>query len=338
MDEHLQNAMLGALVTDAVAMPVHWYYDTAALDRDYGPLEGYMAPQNPHPDSILWRSHYQPRNKRGEILHEQAQYWGQRGVHYHQFLPAGDNTINFLLGIQLYRSTIRAGHYNPDEWLDTYIQLMRKPGWHKDTYLEEYHRAFFDHLAQGMDPRECGIEDIHIGGLAQTPFLVAALDALGPVEQEIWLSTAREHLHLTHRGSVVRDATVAFVRTLIAISGGSSLRDAVFAHAAHYLTPRRFEAMLAFPDRSIVGKQLTMACYLPDSFTASLYLACKYADDFSAGILANAACGGDSCHRGAVVGGLLAAANDIPPHWLNGLKSIERLRCDTLDGLFPADV
>ena len=28
-----QNAFLGSLVGDAVSMPVHWYYNTDALDR-----------------------------------------------------------------------------------------------------------------------------------------------------------------------------------------------------------------------------------------------------------------------------------------------------------------
>jgi ADP-ribosylglycohydrolase len=49
---------------------------------------------------------------------------------------------------------------------------------------------------------------------------------------------------------------------------------------------------------------------------ASLYLAWKYHDNFEAGILANAMCGGDNCHRGAVVGSLLAAANGIPASWM----------------------
>ena len=37
-----------------------------------------------------------------------------------------------------------------------------------------------------------------------------------------------------------------------------------------------------------------------------------YSPGFAAGIIANAMVGGDNCHRGAVVGGLLAAANGVP--------------------------
>ena len=89
--EAAANAFVGALVADAVAMPVHWYYNQQALARDYPEfatpaLAAYVAPRNPHADSILWRSSYTPANEKGDILREQAHYWGQRGIHYHQFL------------------------------------------------------------------------------------------------------------------------------------------------------------------------------------------------------------------------------------------------------------
>lgn len=336
MNAALQNSLLGSLVADAVAMPVHWYYDTAALDREYGEITSYLAPRNPHPGSILWRSSYTPRNEKADILHEQARYWGQRGIHYHQFLPAGDNTLNYLLAIQLYRSTVRRGKYDPDAWLETYIKLMQTPGWHEDTYMEEYHRAFFDRYAQGNKPRNCGIEDIHIGALASVPSLVAALDALNEDFSAIDPETVRSHVKLTHRSQPVDEATLALTRMLLAIAEGSSLCDAIEHCASGWIGPRKLEKLARLEDREIVGKRFSSACYLPDSFTASLALAWKYADDFTGGVLANAHCGGDNCHRGAVVGSLLAAANEIPEQWLAGLRSMERLRCDTLDPVFTS--
>jgi ADP-ribosylglycohydrolase len=334
MNDRIQNAMLGALVADAVSMPVHWYYDTQMLDLDYPDLDGYQKPKNPHPDSILWRSKYVARNKKGEILHEQAKYWGQRGVHYHQFLLAGDNTINFLLGAQLYRSVVATGKYDPDRWLEIYIDSMRTPGWHRDTYLEEYHRAFFDNLARGKDPADCGIEDIHIGGLTPVPFLLAALDAISERTPEGDLSVVTSHLALTHHGRAIRDAGRAQTRILHAVAAGSPLRQAISDHASDFVKREELETWSSLEDRIVVGRHLTPACYLPDSFTASLYLAWKYHDDFSAGVIANARCGGDNAHRGAVVGALLAAANPIPEKWLRDLKTMERLRCDTLEPTF----
>ena len=71
-----QNAFLGSLVADAVSMPVHWYYNVDALDRDYGDFDHYLAPKNPHPDSILWRSKYEPIGEKDDILREQSSTGG----------------------------------------------------------------------------------------------------------------------------------------------------------------------------------------------------------------------------------------------------------------------
>ena len=89
-----RGTLLGMFIGDALAMPVHWYYDRHALYRDYGHVTDYLAPKNPHPDSILWRSVYELTGS-VDILHGQRKYWGQHGIHYHQFLKAGENTLNY---------------------------------------------------------------------------------------------------------------------------------------------------------------------------------------------------------------------------------------------------
>lgn len=127
------RSLLGALVADAVALPVHWYYDVAALDRDYPELcrlpesLDYLAPRSPHPDSILWRSSYVAAGPQFDILGDQATFWGRRGVHYHQLLPAGGNTLNFQLAVELYRMLRRDRDYDPERWLDHYVAFMRAP-------------------------------------------------------------------------------------------------------------------------------------------------------------------------------------------------------------------
>ena len=47
------EAFRGSQAADALAMPVHWYYDRAALRADYGLVDHFMVPKNPHPGSIL---------------------------------------------------------------------------------------------------------------------------------------------------------------------------------------------------------------------------------------------------------------------------------------------
>ncbi len=46
-------ALLGMLVADAVAMPVHWFYDTRVLLSEYGRITEYVAPKDTFPNSIM---------------------------------------------------------------------------------------------------------------------------------------------------------------------------------------------------------------------------------------------------------------------------------------------
>ncbi len=309
------DALLGALAADAVAMPVHWYYDRATLARDYGQVSSYLAPKNPHADSILWRSSYVPLNERGDILHEQARYWGQRGVHYHQFLAAGENTLNFQLAARLYKQTVELGQYDADAWLGFYVDFMLTPGSHRDTYVEEYHREFFTNYARGRKPRSCGVVDVHIGGLAPVPALFAAL-AGNSCDVP---AAVREHVGLTHQDQGVLQAADCLVRILAAVRAGEPLRAAILARATDWISAAKVAAWSKESDDVVIGRRLSPACYIPDAFPAALYLAWKYAHDFGAGICANAQVGGDSCHRGAVVGALLGEANGVPTAWRDGL-------------------
>ncbi|MBS0656875.1 MAG: ADP-ribosylglycohydrolase family protein [Verrucomicrobia bacterium] len=308
----------GSFVGDALAMPVHWYYDRAALRRDYGVVRDYLAPRSPHPDSILWRSQYTAPNARGDILREQAQYWGQRGVHYHQFLRAGENTLNLQLARVLLDSLTARGGYDADDWLERYIAFMLTPGAHRDTYVEEYHRHFFAAYARGTAPRKCGGSDLHIGGLAH----VGVLCAWFGVDTAAALAAVREHLSLTHRHAELARAGEALARILGDVLRGADLRRAIFAHASEWFSARKAERWSREPDEVVIGQRVSSACYIEDAFPASLYLAWKYAADFEAGLIANTNLGGDNCHRGAVLGALLGAAagaSRIPERWRSGL-------------------
>ncbi len=305
-------------------MPVHWYYDRAALKRDYGVVRGYVAPQNPHADSILWRSEYTPLNERGDILREQAQYWGQRGIHYHQFLSAGENTLNLQLAKVLADSLIANGRYDADDYLARYIAFMLTPGQHRDTYVEEYHRKFFTAYARGTAPRKCAGSDIHIGGLAHIGVLCAFLAP----DAKAARAAVREHIALTHRSDEVLAAGDALTRILCDTVAGIDFRESILRHGADWFSKRKAERWSREPDEVVIGHRVSPACYIADAFPASLYLAWKYADDFEAGIIANANVGGDNCHRGAVLGALLGAAmgtSGIAPRFIEELHGTTAL-------------
>jgi ADP-ribosylglycohydrolase len=334
MNDRLRGLAWGSFIGDALAMPVHWYYDRVALHRDYCLVRDYLAPRNPHADSILWRSAYTALNERGDILREQAQYWGQRGIHYHQFLHAGENTLNLQLAKVLIDSLVARGHYDGDDYLRRYVEFMLTPGQHRDTYVEEYHRKFFTAYARGTAPRRCGGSDIHIGGLAHVGVLCAFFAADVAAARD----AVREHISLTHRSEEVLAAGDALARMLCAVAAGAGLREAIFEHGADWFSKRKADQWSRKPDEVVIGHRVSSACYIADAFPASLYLAWKYADDLEAGVIANTNVGGDNCHRGAVVGALLGAASGaagIPSRFIEGIHDADCLRA-RIDSLVAA--
>ena len=295
----------GSLIADALAMPVHWYYDTSALRREYGIVDHYVAPKHPHSGSILWRSSFEKTSEKDDILGKQAEYWGQKDVHYHQFLKAGENTLNFKLAQVLFNLVKADGAYNADRWLEAYISFMLEPTLHNDTYVEEYHRAFFHNYAAGRKPRRCGIDDKHIGGLATVPALIAALEGQ---TLDLVRKAVQEHVSLTHKNKGVLASADLLVTLLFAVSEGEALRTAIETQANDWFSRKKSESWLTKPDGEIVGGHFSSACYIEDAMPSSLYLAWKYEGDFQKGIVANTMVGGDNCHRAAVVGSLLAAS------------------------------
>ncbi len=313
------HAFEGTLIADALSMPVHWYYDRDALERDYGRIESFVAPRNPHPDSILWRSEYTAPHPDADILREQGQYWGKRGVHYHQFLEAGENTLNFRLAASLFELVMADGRYNADAWLARYVGNMTTPGWHKDTYIEEYHRAFFTNRAYGTPLRRCGIKDVHIGGLSHVAALLAASPGQAVDDARLMV---KKHVALTHQDPGVIQAADVLVRLLYAFVDypGLTLEEALLDEANDFFSLRLAKEWSRLSDRHVIGKILSPACYIKDAMRASLYLAWKYEEAPAEGILANLHVGGDNCHRGAVVGALLGRNGDLPQAWKSGLK------------------
>ncbi len=321
-EDRAAGALYGMFIGDALAMPVHWYYDTNALIRDYGIVKDYLQPRNPHPDSILWRSSYTPQNKKVDILHNQSQFWGKRGIHYHQFLKAGENTLNLKLARELLLLIKRQKRYAENEWLEHLVAFMTTPGRHNDTYVEEYLRHFFTQYGRGCDLLESGRKDEnHIGGLS---LMLPLLMVFGQ-DTEYALQTSLNHLALTHGGNAMYEGGKITAQIILDVLHGKKVRNAIFdryleQHAI--LSPRRFESLLAFPDHVVVGKHFSSACYMNESVPATLYLAMKYRKDPEKALIANTMCGGDNAGRGAVLGAILGALNGMscwPERWINGL-------------------
>lgn len=338
--DRIRGALWGMFIGDALAMPVHWYYNIAALWHDFGQIRDYQAPKAHHPNSIMALANTGKAGRGSQdgdivgnvILKGKKIHWGQSNRHYHQGMPAGANTLNLLCARVLLRSLNTNGHYDPTDFLQEYIYIMTEPDRHNDTYAESYHRDFFANYAKGIAPENCagteGHDTASIGGLVSLPLVIMA--TLGVDDSATTNAAALTHQRLTHRSSLLERHTAELSKLLF--------------HIFHDINPNieqlacEASSNLGFPaakviesvrhnqssDLDIIGGLLSPACYIDQSFPSVLYLAARYHNDFESALIANTNVGGDNCHRGAVLGAILGAVlgeSAIPKRWISGLTA-----------------
>ena len=336
----MRGALWGMFVGDALAMPVHWYYNIAALWQDFGQIKDYHAPKVHHPNSIMALANTGKAGRGSQagdivgevILKGKKHHWGQPNRHYHQGMNAGDNTLNLLCARVLLRSLVSKGHYDSNDFLHEYIRFMTEPDRHNDTYAESYHRDFFSNYAKGIAPDKCagieGHDTASMGGLVSLPLVIMA--TLRDGDLATTNTAALTQQRQTHNSSLLERHTLELSTLLfhifhdvdpdtekLACAAASKLG---FPAAKVIETVRRNHST----DLDVIGGLLSPACYIDQSFPSVLYLAARYHDDFENALIANTNVGGDNCHRGAVLGAILGASlgvQAIPNRWINGLSA-----------------
>ncbi len=230
--KRIENALWGLFIGDALAMPVHWYYNPDNIKKDFnGGVNTYEAARHPHPESFMVGMGYHPDVETArrlgrpyDILHEHARFYqtsysrleidrtereSEHGnptaalserYHYHHGLRAGENTLGAHLVRMLMRSVIDADRYDPQAFIEAFIHHLTTPGKNRDPYTEIYIRRWFEQYTRGMPPYACAELQRHSwsigshGGLIR-PLVVSLLS--GNAYQG--LGFAIEHQNLTHR-------------------------------------------------------------------------------------------------------------------------------------------
>lgn len=276
-----------------------------------------------HPGSIM-NLHSTSRGGRGGqssgpqvvgdvILKGKRSSWGVSGMHYHNGLDAGENTLNAHCARLVMRSIAgNGGVYDEARFLKEYVEFMTTEGSHPDTYAESYHRGFFANMLEGRPLDMCGAvthDTPSVGGLVTVAPIALRLLVSEGAPLDAVQAVCRRHVSLTHPDQnllAVVDRYVALIDSLLALGDGPIVekRRAIAAVARQSLG-LDLESLSTRPDSEVCGGMFSTACYITDSWPSVLFLAHKYAGKPVGGLLANANLGGDTCHRGAVLGVLL---------------------------------
>lgn len=324
--DRARGALLGFYCGDALAMPVHWYYDVNQLKRDFGAITRYEAPKPSFPGSIMNLSNTGGGGRGSDkgdivgdvILHGKKKYWLKSGnYHYHHGMAAGENTLDALITRVLTKSMIAKNAFNVKDFTDSYISFMTTPGSHNDAYAGTCHRMFFANWVQGIAPENCAGNDGHnvdsIDLLMIVPPLVVAY--LNRPQDELF-AAIKSAVQVTRKTEYLRFANL-YAELLSNVLKGAPMREAAEALGL------KLGINLADAVKRQGSSDPMTACYIDSSFPVLLFFAYKYADSAESLLLASANAGGENVARGSLLGSLAGAQ-----FGLSGLP--ERFKSDLL--------
>ncbi|CAH1782170.1 unnamed protein product [Owenia fusiformis] len=251
--------------------------------------------------------------------------------------------------------------------LEDYVKFMTTPGSHNDTYAESFHRLFFKDWIMEDDPPKSGEnlitwaearyqrkclegEDSQISSIGGLVIAIPWVLHYSNEDVETCVEATLEFLKLTHPNPSMQGYVELYARLLHGAINGNDLKTAALQTASDKMLggARKRDLILKLTEAAkgymkdsesrlqvyqSATSTLGSACYIEGAMSSMLFLAQACHDDFEDGILMNANCGGENCHRGAALGALLGAASThqnkvIPARWKDGLvagATVEKL-------------
>ena len=289
MQDKSKAMVLSSFAADALALGVHWIYNTRVIDKKFGRVENYIKPERPT---------YHPTKDRGEFTHY------------------GDQTLILL------ESVAACDGFELSDFSDRWQALFKS----YDGYVDGATKGTLDNLASGKPPEESGSASDDLAGAARIASLVYVYrNDLQTLTASARSQTAFTHNNTDVIESAVFFATVAHqvlsgVTPLAAIEQtrrGTLPSDAFAEWIEMGLASAQQKSRQAILD-------FGQMCEIPAALPGVIHLIAKYENDLKTALIENAMAGGDSAGRGLLVGLVLGAhlgMQAIPAEWLSGMSA-----------------
>jgi len=293
MNTKAKAMVLASFAADALALGVHWIYNTNVIDKKWGRVESYIKPERPT---------YHPTKDRGEFTHY------------------GDQTLVLLKSI--------SGNSGFD--LHTFAADWQVFFKSYEGYFDGATKTTLKNFAAGNAPAEAGSESEDLAGAARiAPLVYRYRSDLNKLIDSARAQTALTHNNKQVIDSAEFFARLAFKvlngespTAAIKLTMGEGFDREPYAQwvetgSNSFQTDTR-QAMLDFGQMCEIGA----------AFPGVIHLITKYENNLKEGLIENAMAGGDSAGRGLTLGMILGAhlgIDAIEASWLSDLKAYGKI-------------
>lgn len=293
MQDNAKAMVLAAFAADALALGVHWIYNTNVIDKKWGRVENYIKPERPT---------YHPTKDLGEFTHY------------------GDQTLVLL------KSIAQRPGFDPNQFALDWQQFFKS----YDGYFDRATKATLENLKAGEEPSQAGSDSDDFAGAARiAPLVYYYRSDLDQLINSAKAQTALTHNNQEVIDSAAFFGCVAFK----VLNGETPVAALKQTQSEAYDRPpfsnwiENGIGSVAKDTRQAL-LDFGQMCEIEAAFPCVIHLIAKYEDNLKAALIENVMAGGDSAGRGLAVGMVLGAhlgVAAIPSEWLSELKAYRQI-------------
>jgi len=289
MNDRTKAMVLASFAGDALALGVHWIYNTRVIDKKWGRVERYVKPERPT---------YHPTKDLGEFTHY------------------GDQTLVLL------KSIVAAGGFDLDRFAEDWQALFNA----YDGYVDQATKGTLQNISDGKESASAGSASLELAGAARiAPLVYRYRNDLDGLIAAARAQTAFTHNtdHVIASAEFFGRLAFKVLGGQTPVSAMQAVLDERFQEEPYLAWTRQGLESAAGDTRQVV-LDFGQMCEVEAAFPSVIHLIAKYEDNLRDALIENAMAGGDSAGRGLLVGMILGAhlgMDAIPEAWLTEMKA-----------------
>jgi len=288
MEENGKSMVLASFVADSLALGVHWIYDTARIEKDYGRVDAFLKPAS---DS------YHFSKERGEFTHY------------------GDQTFVLLESLAAKRG------FDLDDFAARWRRLFED----YDGYYDQATKATLQNFSLDKRPLDAGSASNDLSGASRVaPLVFCYQDDLDTLVAAARDQTKMTH----NNPDVIDGAEFFVRVSWLVLRGTPPIRAMEEVSSERFYKSRLWHWVKdgieskAAESVSVIAR-FGQSCHVDEAFAGVVHLITKYENNLEEALVQGVMAGGDSAGRGMVVGMVLGAylgEQSLPEQWVSGLQ------------------
>ena len=288
MNDRIKAAVLGAFIGDAIALGVHWVYNTRVIDKKFGRIDGYLDPL----------TSYHKGKRAGEQTH------------------FGDQMLVLMESVAAV----------PGFDLADFARRWRKMFETYTGYFDSATKDTLQNLSNGKDIFSCGSTSDDLAGASRIASLLPIYpddpDGLVAAAKGQTAFT-HNHVDVVAASEFLARTTAAVLDGAHPLEALSKVLDNYFKGSAIETLVEDGLDSREMDTRQVIA-DFGQACSFDSALPGVIHLVARYTDDLETALIENIMAGGDSAARGILVGMILGAhlgLDAIPGPWQEGLAA-----------------